>query len=228
MSTECWTPFRAQNFRATRLDGCGAPVIGAKSTVVSDGLISVAFKINWDDQDDLVQKNAAGAIKLNVPGVSQIKSCDVTLTMIGIDPDLYEMWTGQPLVMRGANATGFRGRGNISSPGVALETWSLVDTDDCDGDNPPYGYFLLPRIVKGKIGDATLNDGKMDCILTGTTRNKSQWGTGPYDVVMDAATPTPAAGPLADAIDPDDHFHWDVVTVPPPDTNACGAVALAA
>lgn len=227
-----YTPFRADRMRLTRLDGCGAPVTGPKTTLVTDGLISVEWKAEIDSGNDVEVKNAKGALKVSSPGLSIIKYITPTLTLVGVDPEAYELVTGQQLVTNGqGQPVGINGQESISAAyGVAVETWTEVGTEDgdCGPDGLLYGYFLLPFVTKGQIGDMTLNDGAMDCVLMGRTKRGSQWGTGPAtylvaDSSVDGTSVTPAV--LATAIGPTDHFRIFSTPVPPPDVTA-GAVAL--
>lgn len=201
---------------------------------VTDGIISVEWAFEYDSTDAIEVMNAAGQLKLSVPGSPVMKYVTATLTLTGIDPDIYEMITGQTLVTDGqGRAVGINGEESPGSDfGAAIETWSNAGTDDgdCGTEGKLYGYFLLPYLVAGQIGDITLDDGAMDCVLTGRTKRGSQWGTGPdtYLVADAGATPgtaTPAV--LASAIGGTDHYRLFVTPVAPPDA-ACGAQELVA
>lgn len=226
-TTTCFAPFQAQAIRATRLDGCGAPVVGPKSTLVSDGVISVEMKGQIDTGTDVEVKNAKGELKVSDPACPQFKWYDVTITMTDVDPDLFEMTTSQQLITATAGAAiGFRiSEGAPCNSGIALETWTKVGTDDgdCGADGPLFGYFLLPQIVNGMLGDITLNDGAMSCVLTGRTKRGSKWGVGPATYLVAGTSAVPAA--ISPTIGPKDHLHVQVTPVPPPEA-ACGAIAL--
>lgn len=231
MPTQCYTPFQAQAIRATRLDACGVPVIGTKSTLVSDGVISVELKGQTDSGTDVEVKNAKGQIKLSAPGCPTLKYIDATVTMVDVDPDLFELWTNQQLVTdsRG-NVVGIREDEYIPcNHGVALETWTLSGSDagQCITGGQDYGYFLAPYIVNGMIGDVTLNDGAMSCVLTGRTKRGSGWGLGPYNVMDSAVSGAVTPGKLLVAIGPKTHKLMMRTPVPPP-AAACGAIPLAA
>lgn len=231
-STVCYAPFQAQTIRVTRLDNCGAPVIGQKSTIVSDGLISVELKGNVDTGTDITVKNAKGDLKVVQPGKKNLTDYDVTVTMTEVDPDLFEMATGQTLVLDAkGNAVGIRQSESIpADTGIAIETWTKVGTGDgpCDGASELYGYFLTPYVVNGLLGDVTLNDGAMSCVFSGNTKRYPKWGTGPYDVVDTSAVEgTVTPGKLLEAIGNFDHLLMQVVTIAPP-APGCGAIALGA
>jgi hypothetical protein len=188
-ATQCFTPFQAQVVRATRLDACGAPVHAAKSTIVSDGIIDVQAKRQEDKGDDVIVKKAKGTFSVNESGKPQLKWYDVTLTMTQVDPDLFEMATGQQLVLdKDSNPVGFRVSESIpTDTGIAWETWTKIATDNgnCGGGSVQYGYFLLPRLTQLVLGDFKVDKGAMDCIITGNTKHNSAWGVGPHACLSD-------------------------------------------
>jgi hypothetical protein len=226
-TTKIYTPFRAEKIRVTRLDACGTPATGSKVKVVSDGVISVEWKGSTDTGTEVEVKNAAGAIKVSKAGKATLKYVDATLTMTDVNPDLFEMVTGQQLITDGqGNAVGIA-VGELSTGIVAVETWTDIGTEfgACDGSQ--FGYFILPFLVQGMIGDFTLNDGAMSCVLTARTQRGSGWGVGPagYLVADSSATNVPTAAVLATAIGAKEHYRmFETPIAPPP--NTVGAVAI--
>jgi hypothetical protein len=99
-----------------------------------------------------------------------------------------------------------------------LEVWSQVPTAVCEpGAGVNYGYFLVPFVKGGVISDFTIGNDAINFTLSGArSKDGSNWGVGPYDVVMDGAVP-PVESPLLEAIDPKDHLHMQLTTVPPPE-----------
>lgn len=231
MPTECWAPIRGDAIRVTRLNSCGVPIIGPKSQVVSDGFVSVGLSFQYEDGEQTRKKAASGDIWASDPGKPALAAIDADINMCGVDPDLYEIITGNPLVMdRAGTATGLRIGERVRSF-WALEVWTDLMGAPCDeGALAPYGYLLLPFFFGGRLGDMTVEEAAMDLSLTSSTKRGNGWGVGPYDVTLhDDAVPTDPGvpGPLLTPMDPREHMHMDVVYVPPP-TAACGAIALAA
>jgi len=215
--------------RVTRLDGCGAKVLGPTSTVVSDGFITVGLAPQTDEGTTISVTNAAGKICVLDEPAPTFLGYDLTVEFCGVNPDLYSLMTGQPIVMDQASpaqGVGFRVNSGIdtSQTGFALEVWSSVPVAACEaGASVSYGYFLVPFAKGGLIGDFTIGNDAVNFTLTGAkSKDGSAWGVGPYDVVRDGAG---AAGPLAEAIDSKDHLHMEVTSVEPP-TSVCGATAL--
>ncbi len=230
LAGKTYAPIRGRRMRVTRLDDCGVPVVGAASTRVSKGFVSVGMSPQYEDAAAINVTNAAGEIDFNEPGDSTLTGMQAEVAFTRVDPDLFSLITGQQVVVDGAAvATGLRLSGGVPDNlgGWALEVWSDLGGQVCAGAKA-YGYFLLPYLRGGTIGDFTLENGAVSFTITSTTREGSGWDVGPYDVVNTAAAGAPiVAGPLLTPIGDKDHFHLDMVTIAPPAETA-GLVALAA
>lgn len=232
MSTVCVPLARASRMRLTRLDSCGAPDPGTKGTLVSDGFINVDGTFNYLDPEEITQLNANGDLCIDDQGNPQLRWVDLSIVMCRVDPDAFNMITGNPLVMDDAatpNAVGFRvNKAVTGTANFALELWSGVDGQACDASgNTQYGYWLFPYVVQARIGDFSVANAALTLTFTARTHDDSLWGTGPsaYLVRRDAVAGTPEV--LLTAIDDSDHLHYETVTVAPP-AAACGATTLAA
>lgn len=213
--------------RATKTNGCGVVVLGPTNAVVSEGFVSVGLTANNQEGEAIEVVNAAGNVCVSDTPPPKFLNYAVEIAFCGVDPELVNLLTGQPLVMNaaGTTAVGFRVESNIdvTAIGFALELWTGVPADTCAGGTTQYGYILLPFIKGGTLGDITVANAAVDFTLTGaTTRNGAGWGVGIYNVVRNASN---VAAPLATAIGTKTHLHTEVTTVAPP-TAACGAVAV--
>lgn len=227
MASTCYSLVRGRAMRVTRLDGCGAKVLGPDSVVTSDGFISVALTANTDEGETISVTNAAGAVCILDEPCPKFTGYGIEVEFCGVDPDLISLMTGQPIVEDGAgNATGFRMNSNIDACdyGFALELWSNVPAGSCDASSgAAYGYMLIPFVKGGVIGDFTVANDAINFTMTGAnSKDGTAWGVGPYDVTRDD---TSVAGPLNVPLDSYDHLHVELVTVAPP-TPSCGATSL--
>jgi len=225
MPTTCWPSIRGRAMRITRLNACGVPVVGLKSVIVSGGFVSVSMSPQYEDGEQTRKKNAAGELCVVDPGVPALAQIDTEIAFCDVNPDIWNVVTGQPLVLDGdSTAVGIRVGESVQSA-WALEVWTDISGVAC-GATPMYGYFLLPFLFNGRLGDFTIEEAAMDLTLSSSTKRGSGWGVGPYDVVLDALD---APGPLLTAIGPKDHMHLQATTVAPPTIPAdCGATELAA
>lgn len=85
-----------------------------------------------------------------------------------------------------------------------------------------YGYGLLPRLIQGTIGDVTINNGVINFTVTAITRAGNQWGTGPYNVIInETGLNAGFPGPLLTAVNVNSHkcFFWTKLGPPQGD---CG------
>jgi hypothetical protein len=230
--TVCVPLARGRRMRLTRLDTCGEPVPGPTGQLVTDGFVSVAVAPNYLDPEEITQLNANGDLCVDDQGNPALRWLDLTIIMCRIDPDAFNIMTGNPLVVNDAatpESVGFRVDGEqTGTANFALEMWSGVTGQPCSPTGEAqFGYWLFPFVVQAQVGEWTIANAALTLTLTARTSTGSTWGTGPasYLVRADATTGTPEV--LLTAIDDDTHVHYETVTVPPP-VAACGAFALPA
>lgn len=224
--TKCFSLIRGRALRVTKLDGCGNTVPGAASSVVSDGFITVSLTANTDTGTEIRVTNAAGRVCILDTPCPLFTGYTVEVAFCGVNPALLNLMTGQPFVVDGAgDIVGFRMNSAVDAcdSGFALELWSQVPTAVCEEDaDVNYGYFLLPFLKGGVLGDFTVGNDAVNFTLSGAaTKDGSQWGVGPYEVVDDDGTPSE----LLTAIDANDHIHIQLTTLPPPEVD-CDTIAV--
>ncbi|MDH6279534.1 hypothetical protein [Prescottella agglutinans] len=229
MPTTIWPSIRSRVVRVTSLDACGAPRIGQKSTAVSEGHISIKLSPQYEDGEETNQKNAAGKLIVIDKALDQLKYFNFEIVFAQVNPDIFNQVTGQPIVLDHAgNAVGVRIGATVEA-NCAVETWTDVPNTACGPDGKSFGYALVPWIKGGRLGDFSFENALANFTLTGRTESNSQWGTGPYKVVLNepvAPATEPVAGKLLTAIAADQHFHMEPTTVAPPAVTV-GAVPLA-
>jgi len=235
-SNTCFSLVRGRAMRVTRLDGCGAVDLGPAASIVSDGFITVQLTAQTDEGETISVTNAAGKVCILDEPCPVFTGYEVQVEFCGVDPLLYELMTGQPSVLDAdGNRVGLRMNSKIDAcgSGFALEVWSSVPSAICDPNaGVSYGYFLVPFLKGGVIGDFTIGNDAVNFTLSGAkSKDGNNWGFGPYDVVKDE---TGAAGPLLQEVDPNDHLWMQLTTVAPPEpscdpvpvgTQATGATA---
>lgn len=221
----CYTMVRGRAMRVTRLNGCGAVVMGPESSAVSDGFVSIAFTANTEEGETINVTNAAGRPCVFDEPAPIFTGYTVEVTFCGVDPALYALMTGQSVVLNSDDeAVGFQVNSdvNFDDSGFALEVWSNVPGAACEGGVTAYGYTLVPFMKGGVIGDFTIENAAVTFTLSGAkSKDGNGWGVGPYDVVDDGGTP----GPLLEALPVKNHLHTQLTNLAPP-TPECGAVAI--
>lgn len=226
-TSTCFALVRGRMLRATKLDACGNPVYGPTNSVVTSGFITVGLAAQTDEGTVISVTNAAGKVCILDEPAPTFTGYDLTIEFCGVNPDLVHLMTGQPIVydFAGTLGVGFRmnSKIDVSTFSFALEVWSNVPAGACVAGATSYGYFLLPYIQGGIIGDFTIGNDAVNFTLSGAkTKDGNAWGVGPYNVTLGTGG---AAGPLNIALDPYDHLHMEVVNVAPP-SEVCGATPL--
>ena len=96
-NSKCFSLVRGRVMRVTRLDGCGAVVLGPDSQVVSDGFISVALTAQTDEGTAISVTNAAGKVCISDEPCPTFTGYDIAVEFCGVDPALIDIMTGQPI-----------------------------------------------------------------------------------------------------------------------------------
>lgn len=221
---------RGHRLRITRLDGCGNPVPGPDSVVVTKGFISVEYTANVEEGEPISVPNAAGDICISDTPAPKFTGYGVAVNLCGVDPNALNLLTGQPLVYDGSatpEAVGFRVNSsvNLDNSGFAIELWSGITADACaPGQAQAYGYTLTPFLKGGIIGDFTVENAAVNFNVTGAqTKDGSGWGVGPYNVVTDSDGDV---SPLLTPITSTDHLHSQLSFAPLPEETLDGSGAL--
>lgn len=224
MVDQCVSLVRGKTIRATQVDECGLPVTvgGWPKNVVSTGFVSIQYSPEVDDGEEINQPNANGDECVLVVPCPKIKWINVTAVFCKVDPMLYTMLTGWPVVLdEDGNATGFRGQKRITcETGTALESWTGVKAARrCDPASPlvKYGYFLVPFLTAAYVSDFTIENGVANFTIIGKGLENDGWDVGPYDILRGEA----GLLPLADPMGVDDLYHFEVTTLAPPN-EICG------
>lgn len=207
--------------RVTRLDSCGVPAWGDKTTAATEGFVSVAVTANYDDGDEISVTNANGRKCVQKDAESELTNLSIDAVFCEVDPELYTAWTGMPPIIDPAtgDTIGFKINRGVRPNDVrnALEVWSNAQgTAPCaDDGGVPFGYLLWPFMSGAKVSDYTIENNAVTFTVSGAiTKDGSGWGFGPYDVATNALG---AAAALQEAIDALDHQIVFRTTVAPPE-----------
>lgn len=229
MATKKFSLVRGRALRVTRLDGCGSVVLGPDSKVSTEGFISIGLTANTEEGETISVTNAAGNVCILDQPAPKFTGYGIAVSFCGVDPDLFSLMTGQPLVMSadGNDVVGFGVDSdvNLDGTGFAMEMWSNVPVAACDASgSASFGYMLIPFVKGGVLGDLTVENGAINFTLSGaSSKDGNEWGVGPYSVVRNAAG---NPGPLNKAIPTTRHLHTEVTTVAPPSTDDTGDTAV--
>lgn len=227
MVAVCQAPIQGTTMRVTAVDACGVPKSGTCVSATSTGLVSVDMQDQVENGTEIVVMNAAGLICINEKSPVQLKWIEVTITFCNVDPELFNLVTGSTLVLNDAaspQAVGFQTRtSNYATGAFALEVWTNMAAPACVTIGTfvlvPYGYFLLPYIVEGRVGDLKIENSNVSFTVAGRTKQGTGWGTGPKNVLANMTTGV--AEKLLVSLPSDTHRHlqWTYLAAP---TASCG------
>ena len=227
--TLCLPLVKGRRIRVTRLDGCGRPIYGDDSQVVSKGFVSVGFTANTTETDEISQPNASGEVCIYEPSETSLVGYGVEIAFCKVDPDLLALVTGQNVVLSadGQTAIGFDidTKIGLENSNFALELWTGSPTGDAcatDGSQGQFGYILLAYLRGGILGDFTVENAAVTFTVTGAnTREGNAWGRGPYNVMTDGGVPAPMSTPITTST----ALRTMLVDLAPP-ADVCGARPL--
>lgn len=227
MTSVCLKPIRLDVIRVTKLDSCGAPIHGSKVFAVSDGTVSVEAKMEIEAGTEYKLKGANDKFIVNDVGRPLLKWINLTINMGKVDPELYSLVSGAPIVLDDSatpQSVGMRVREQVFQD-FALEGWTDLQGQACVGGNVAYGYVVFPWVTNAIIGDFTLENALATFpIQQARTKSGSAWGVGPYNVNKGQVSGLPL--PLLTSINALDHMDLHLTTLAPP-AALCGAQDLA-
>lgn len=230
MVAQCHSVVRAPAARVTRLGPCGEILAEACAFATTESFVDITLTKVLQDRQDALQLNANGDICVDKPKAPILRWYEVTITFCGVDPELFNIVSADPLVLNDAVEPEAIGWCTLpdspSASNFALEFWTGTGDDECDDGEVVYGYGILPRLVQGMIGDVTIANGVVNFTVTAISRAGNQWGIGPYNVIINESGVNEGfPGPLLTAINPQAHkcFFW--TTLGPPE-GACGCQSL--
>ncbi|MCZ7478886.1 hypothetical protein [Micromonospora sp. WMMC273] len=213
--------------RATRLDDCGAPVFGPCGTVVSKGFVNINLSVQETNPTEIAPVLADGSRCYYIQTAKLLNNIQASLEFCEVDPELFEMMTGSPLVLDDATvpkAQGFVTDSQVYGlANVALEVWTNLARGGCGvPGGRRWGYYLLPWLYQGTVSKPTIENGAVNFTVNeAVTRDGNQWGVGPYDIQMTSGS-TPEPSPLFEPLTSTTHdLLYKVNMAPPAPTEGC-------
>lgn len=229
MPATCDSFLQGIRIRATRLDECGEPVAGACGFVVSAGFINVALTENVTNPTEISQVRADGTRCYYLETPVLLNNIQAELEFCEVDPELFELMTGAPLMLDDADppvAHGFTtDQDSYAVANVALEVWmNLAGASGCgDATGRRWGYYLLPWLYQARVGKPTIENGAINFSITeAKTHSGTPWGVGPYNIQLDNAG---AEAPLFEPLPTTTHDVLYKVNLAPP-AASCGCQEL--
>ena len=194
--------------RICRLDAQGNPMNGAENVYVTRSFMRVSFTPEYEDGDEVTEKNAAGEVCVTFKSPDTLKRATMEIAICEPDPEVTELLTGGVLLKYGADGTppgavagtppagwpvgavfpdatvGYASSRVGESPnpnGVGVEVWSLAVRDGARDANLPYFRWVFPKCTLRPSGDRVIESGLLANAFEGWSVGNMYFGTGPAD-----------------------------------------------
>lgn len=204
---------------------------------VSKCIATVEITHEYIDSTDLTPINMDGKACWVYETLPELKWERYQITVNALDIRIWNLLTGAPLYLNEAAPTpevvGWdTTRDMIESASAGIELWLRQAGEACAPGQTPYGYWLSPWIVGGKLGDITVGNQVVNFVMTEARSGvPSPWGVGPYNVERNAVTgvPRPLLTPLDVSVPGQETIARRLVTTlaPPIPTLGCADVTPA-
>ena len=225
MAHYSYTPVQLRAIRVTSLNASGAVDANSKN-IVTDGTVNVTISTEVEEGNEITKKTTSGAICLSVKNPPSVKNVSAAIEFCHVNPQLYTMMSA----LRTYNDGGNKPAGMALSIGsiekaFALELWASLDLGSSSPDlrDALSMYTLYPFMQGGVLGaqDYTADGAVSFKIEQMVSLGGTQWGKGPYNVVMGAGAQGGAAAPaqLPTALGSKDIALYIPTAVAPPAVN---------
>lgn len=201
--------------RATRLNADGTVMTGEENSYVMKSFISLSFTPEYEDGEELTQKDASGAVCTTFRSPDTLKRVNLELAICEPDPEFTELVSGGTLLTNSSEdeTMGWAAPeiGVDALPnGVALEVWSSAIQGGKRAAKNPYWRWVFPFTTLRQSGDRVIENGILANSFEGWGVGNTQFGQGPggegagspwpyissraYQYARFADTPTPQNG----------------------------------
>jgi hypothetical protein len=215
------SPIKARLMRVIRLNECGVPQAGVGSLIVTKGFVSIEMSPTYQEGEEFIVRNANGDLCVNEQDPNSLTRVGLSFNLCQVDPDLIAIMAGERVLTTGsptATGTGVAfGEGALLSR-FSVEVWQpMAGQGACDvSGNPQFMYWAFANVGNASIGNMTFENAALTFAMSATTKAAApQWGDGPT---------SPAY--LPSALEPGEHFAFNITTVPPPAETGFGAATL--
>lgn len=170
--------------RFTLLDRFGTPVQGDSSVIVTKGLSQVMINEISDSRGNDLRRSDFDKPRVLLRGKTNTIAYSADISLVGVDPDLLWMLTGQPRVENAAgDVVGNDATLRLPVSNFSMEIWTRLAVPV---DGYRYGYTLFPRMRGGRVSGFAFSGGAVNFRVTGSrTARNARWGFGPFDLRWD-------------------------------------------
>lgn len=169
--------------RVSKLGADGKPMIGPKTSIVTDAFMRFGFTTEYTAGEEIEQKGANGNVCIYYQTPDVMKRVTFSLAICDPSPELNEMLVGGNILLpdTGTDAIGYAApmAGMDATPnGVAFEIYSRAVVAGRDAVNYPFWRWVFPYAKMKFTGDRVLENGAMANEFEGWGVGNAQYGKG--------------------------------------------------
>lgn len=176
MATDHSASVQGVALRVCKLGADGKPMVGPKSSIVTDAFMRFGFTPEYTAGEEIEEKGANGNVCIYYQAPDVLKRVTFSLAICNPSPELHEMLIGGNILLpdAGTDAVGYASPalGIDSTPnGVAFEVYSRRIISGRPAPDFPFWRWVFPYAKMKLTGDRVLENGAMANEFEG-------WGVG--------------------------------------------------
>jgi hypothetical protein len=139
-------------------------LVAGNTHYVTRQFISLSFTPEYEDADEITEKNADGSLCVQYKGNDSFKHVTVSLSICAPEPEMYHTLAGGTLLGPTGQAAEHLGWaapevGSTPAPPVCIEVWSRAVVGGKMASVNPYWHWVFPQASLKLSGDRTLENG---------------------------------------------------------------------
>lgn len=166
--------------RVTALNLNGSTVIGASSSYVTDSMVKITLKPNYQAGDEIKEKNACGTVYVDYLSPPSFVRDDLDLDFASDDPQLLSILVPQGGILSVGGAVGFAGPPiGVQSGQCGIELWTKRVSGGVVDPTFPYAHWLFPYVNNVQLGNREFSSTAGHTLLSGEAVENTNWFDGP-------------------------------------------------
>jgi hypothetical protein len=162
-------------------------------TYTSKSFIRVSFTPEYEEGDEITEKNADGTVCVSFKAPDTLKRVTMEVAVCDPDPVLSQMLSGGVLLAGDTPITplGWASAEVGEDPsgfGVAVEVWSRAIVDGKPASVNPYFHWVFPYVKTRLSGDRVIENGLLANTYEGFGLGNAEFGAGPDGTTADPNT----------------------------------------
>lgn len=184
MATDHAASVQGVALRVARLGADQRPLVGPKSSYVTDAFMSFGFTPEYTDGEEIEEKGANGNVCIYYQAPDVLKRVTFSLAICDPSPELHEMLIGGNILLgegEGTDPIGYAApaTGVESNPnGVAIEVFSRAIVGGRPAASLPFWRWVFPYVKMKLTGDRVLENGAMANEFEGWGVGNANYGRG--------------------------------------------------